>query len=169
MNSIKLSWHRQDEETDKSWDAFVVYRNMGADRSLRKTQEQLGNPESYQSTLSKWSAQYDWVKRSAEYDNYQAMVLEQAALEHKKAQYVEAIEEYRQDNLNAGRRLFNISERFLTVLENNLDVLEAEELGISGMTAIAKIMCQLFEISSGMRSDALDIQGLAERLDFDED
>jgi hypothetical protein len=55
----------QKGETKKAFEAFQHYRDMGADRSIRKVAEKLGKSEQL---LSRWSSQYDWVERAAKYD-----------------------------------------------------------------------------------------------------
>lgn len=58
-------WERQPEETPRAFEAFVVYRDLGANRSHRKTAQELGKNCT---TISEWSAKYDWVKRAAAWD-----------------------------------------------------------------------------------------------------
>jgi hypothetical protein len=52
-------------ETKKAFEAFQHYRDMGAERSIRKVAEKLN--KSYQ-LLARWSTQYDWVERALKYD-----------------------------------------------------------------------------------------------------
>jgi hypothetical protein len=70
-------YERQPGEPDKAWKAFTIYRNLGFDRSLSKTAkeyqqitESKAQIESVEYTVQKMSAQYHWVSRSAEWDNY---------------------------------------------------------------------------------------------------
>lgn len=58
-------WERQPEETARAFEAFVVYRDLGANRSLRKTAQELNKNCT---TIAEWSSKYDWVKRVAAWD-----------------------------------------------------------------------------------------------------
>jgi hypothetical protein len=69
-------FERQPGELDKPWRAFVIYRDMGFQRTLIKASDVYkkatgakGKVESVHQTLQKWSAEYSWVMRSAEWDN----------------------------------------------------------------------------------------------------
>lgn len=58
-------WERQDREGPKAWEAFVVYRDLGSERSLRLVSERLGKNSSYIESLS---VQHNWVNRAAAWD-----------------------------------------------------------------------------------------------------
>lgn len=58
-------WERQPEETARAFEAFCVYRNLGANRSIRKTAQELNKNCT---TIAEWSSKYDWVKRVAAWD-----------------------------------------------------------------------------------------------------
>ena len=58
-------WERQPEETPKAFEAFCVYRDLGAERSIAKAGKQLGKNRV---TLEGWSSKYEWVKRCAAWD-----------------------------------------------------------------------------------------------------
>ena len=64
-------YDRQPNETDKSWAAFCVYRDMGRDRSLAKLQQERGDKgdKNIQSILFKWSVKHSWVKRCSAFDD----------------------------------------------------------------------------------------------------
>jgi hypothetical protein len=53
--------------TAKARAAFEIYRDMGRDRTLAKTAEQMGYRS--QSHIRGWSTKYDWTKLVAEHDH----------------------------------------------------------------------------------------------------
>lgn len=76
LDPNRRPFERQPGEPDKAWQAFVIYRDLGFDRSLikaaniyRKATTANAKVESVQNTLQKMSAEYSWVMRSAEWDN----------------------------------------------------------------------------------------------------
>lgn len=60
-------WDRMDEESATAFEAFVVYRDLGAGRSLSKAGEKLGKTAG---TLSRWSADFSWTSRALEWDRH---------------------------------------------------------------------------------------------------
>ncbi|KKN15005.1 hypothetical protein LCGC14_0990330 [marine sediment metagenome] len=77
-NSVQAfqPWDRLRQETDKSWAAFILYREMlpfgakGESRSLFNAGVKLGYKD--QKQLEKWSAKYQWANRVAAYDSHKA-------------------------------------------------------------------------------------------------
>lgn len=59
------AWERQPEETAKAYEAFSIYRDMGAERSLAKVGQQLGKSKKQ---MEKWSKKYSWVDRVETWD-----------------------------------------------------------------------------------------------------
>jgi hypothetical protein len=60
-------YDRQPNETDKSWAAFCMYRDMGRDRTAEKVRLELGH--SSRIIVEKWSMKYGWVKRCSVFDD----------------------------------------------------------------------------------------------------
>lgn len=60
-------WERQEGETPRAFEAFAAYRDMGAERSIRKTSQKLAKNTT---TIKEWSVKYNWVKRVAAYDTH---------------------------------------------------------------------------------------------------
>jgi len=71
-----LPWEQQVGETDKAYRAFATYRDMGTNRSLRKTTKIIYGVESdddvttYLRQIAKWSSANRWVERVNQYDAY---------------------------------------------------------------------------------------------------
>ena len=59
-------WERLEGESAKAYKAFQVYLNLGETRSQRLVSEQLSKSRQL---ISRWSANYQWVKRVAAYEN----------------------------------------------------------------------------------------------------
>jgi hypothetical protein len=60
-------WERQKGETQKAFEAFCIYRDMGADRSLSKVSQQLGK---HKVLLQRWSSRWQWVLRVEAWDDH---------------------------------------------------------------------------------------------------
>lgn len=83
-------WDRQPGESDQAWAAFVAYRDLGADRSIRAAVEKLEKPKTYNSTAQQFSQKNGWRIRVEAYDREQDRLRREhsAQLEREKAERV---------------------------------------------------------------------------------
>jgi len=72
-------YDRQPNETDKSWAAFCIYRDMGRDRNANKVAEKCNYKQP--SLIQRWCLQYAWVKRCSVFDDEE---LERESIELQK-------------------------------------------------------------------------------------
>lgn len=70
-------WEKQPEESAKAFEAFAVYRDMGANRSLEKAGRILGKVKV---TLEPWSSKFNWKKRAEAWDAEQDRIAREAQL-----------------------------------------------------------------------------------------
>lgn len=61
-------WERQPEETVKAFEAFVIYRDLGPERSITKVTQTLNKSRPL---IGEWSSKYRWVERCAAFDHEQ--------------------------------------------------------------------------------------------------
>lgn len=66
-SSKSKPYDRQPNETDKSWAAFCVYRDLGRERTLEKAQKQCNYKSCY--NLFQWSSKYKWRERCRAFDD----------------------------------------------------------------------------------------------------
>lgn len=59
-------WERQKGESEKAYEAFAVYRDMGTNRSIRAVAQQLAKSRTQ---IGKWSSAWEWTERVRAYDN----------------------------------------------------------------------------------------------------
>jgi len=74
-------------ETPLAYGAFTVYRDLGADRSLRATAQAVYGDRARHGirTVEKWSSKYDWRDRVASYDAHLELAGRLAIEEHERA------------------------------------------------------------------------------------
>lgn len=58
-------WERQPNESEEAWEAFVLYRELGDDRSLAKVCSVLGKSDTM---LDRWSSRHRWTDRVQAWD-----------------------------------------------------------------------------------------------------
>lgn len=78
MLSQQSSWSKQPKESDRAYQAFTVYRDMGAERSLDKAYVLLWTQKHQNTTKtapkeaprhwSEWSSKFAWVERAKAFD-----------------------------------------------------------------------------------------------------
>lgn len=59
------SWERQPKESVQAYEAFSLYLKMGAERSLRKVEQELNKSHAL---IGRWSSTWSWQKRSRDHD-----------------------------------------------------------------------------------------------------
>lgn len=98
-------WDRQPGETSKAYQAFSIYRDLGAARSVRRVSEELAKT---QTVIKRWSSAYNWVERAAAWDSLPAQAT------------ATAYEDMAREIAEQHRRL---ATKLATRLEQNLDLL----------------------------------------------
>lgn len=59
-------WERQKGESEKAYEAFAAYRDMGPERTVAAVVERL---QKSRSLLDRWKERWDWKERARAYDN----------------------------------------------------------------------------------------------------
>lgn len=68
-------WDRQPGETSKAYEAFSIYRDMGANRTVRSVAEHLSKSGTL---IAGWSGKHDWVARAAAFDSIPGKAMAEA-------------------------------------------------------------------------------------------
>jgi|SRR6185369_16989503 len=98
---------RLPEETPRAYASFGAYCRLGPDRSLAKVKEKSGK-KGVKSTLEKWSTEYDWQERVAEYDATiakAAHAAEEKALKDEAAYFAQEIISHKRQALSDSAEL----------------------------------------------------------------
>lgn len=76
-NRTDRPWERQKDESAQAFAAFLVYLNLGAERSHQAVSQQCGKSISL---IGRWSRSNDWVERCRAWDNYLQREAKKAAV-----------------------------------------------------------------------------------------
>lgn len=131
-------WERQPEETTKAFEAFRVYRDLGAERSIAKAGKQLGKNRV---TLEGWSSKFNWVERVAAWDAEQDRIARQQQLKEIKAMRNRHAGMAKAMIVKAGRALQRIPE---------------EELKAADISRMIEVASKLERISRGDVGDVIE-------------
>jgi hypothetical protein len=93
------AFERQPGETEKAFEAYSIFRNLGPGRTLRGTAAIFYDAEEYRAGtkrvpghLKEWSAKNDWVERVRAYDDWLEMIRREAVVEQERKQASEFAE-----------------------------------------------------------------------------
>jgi len=117
------SWERIAKETSAAFAAFCTFRDLGAERNIRKAVESVEKDTAIQAKKYKvwrnWAAQFKWRERAADYDRY---VEKLKATELRKT--IEA----------QGEKHREVTGKMLDVVSKKLDVMNPADLTQSAVT-----------------------------------
>ena len=65
-NSADKPWERQKGESEKAYEAFITYRDLGAKRGVSAVSEELTKSRQL---ISRWKSTWNWDERCREWDN----------------------------------------------------------------------------------------------------
>ena len=121
-------WERQPGEPSKAFSVFCVYRDLGARRSIKSACKQYYAADYAANKLrngQEWSRNWEWVRRSAAWDNY-------LDRESRLAQ-VEAVREMNRRYANTARAV--LSKALLAL--KGMDARELEPSDVARMIELA--------------------------------
>lgn len=124
-------WDRLEDETAKAWEAFTLYRDMGANRSIRSVAEKLQKSETL---IGRWSRTYDWVERAVQWDEEQDRIVRKAQLDDIK---------------KMRKRHAEIATDMLVKAAAALEELPADEIKAADISRMVDIASKLERISRG--------------------
>lgn len=75
-------WERQKGESAQAYEAFVSYRDMGAERSVTRVSQSLNKSRGL---IGRWSSQWNWTERVRAYDNELEKEARAKAVKDRKA------------------------------------------------------------------------------------
>ena len=96
-------WERQQGESPQAYEAFVIYRDLGAERSIRAVSQKLAKSKTI---IDRWSRTNKWVDRCRAYDNH---------LDEKARQ--QALKKYKDMNARHIRIALQMQEKALRTME----------------------------------------------------
>jgi hypothetical protein len=128
-----MLYDRQNCDTNDSWNAFKIYRDLGAARSLRQVSkvlvEQADNKENMSASklenhkmpaLQKWMKENDWQNRVDEYDDNLAAMQYKAINLAERNRLTQTVEELRGRITNAATQANDFAALSMSVSMNEM-------------------------------------------------
>jgi hypothetical protein len=110
-------YDRETDESAKAFEAWTVYRDLGAERSLQKASTLYYGSTANVRQFERWSKRFGWVERARAFDDEREMVRRSAIEDHLKAQ----AEDYAAREARIQERLLEIREQ---AAEQSLKILQ---------------------------------------------
>ena len=140
-------WERQLNETSRAWEAFAIYRDMGASRSIAKVARELGKNKV---VLEKWSTEYDWVKRCAAWDVEKDRVARETQIK---------------DIIEMRQRHASIAKKMLDTADHALDNIKPDEVSTNEIARLVEIASKLERIARGDAGEVIEERDGGEAID----
>jgi hypothetical protein len=125
---------RERGETAKAFKAKIDYLLLLERRSLtalhelyvERSRNGVGVPSRHKSTLAEWSGKNRWVSLAEQFDQERTGRLVDEAIEKKKQQYIEQLEEFATFHKACGRKSFRITATAVKQLMEFVESLEEQ-------------------------------------------
>lgn len=138
-------WERQPGESDKAFEAFCTYRDMGSERTLQKVGEKLGKSKTL---MDRWSSENKWVDRVSAWEDEQDRILRQ--------EQIKDIKKMRQ-------RHADLAMKMLEKALEGIQYLEPEELNAVSISRLVEVASKLEQKSRGDTTDAVEMREAEEK------
>lgn len=184
---VKNLWQRQPNESDKAFEAFTAYRDLGPQRSIDKLRAVI--PKN-RALLGRWSAKFDWVARVQAYDDSlddKQLTLKDTMIVDKAQEWSERQLAHRQKEWELAQTLIIKAERMLewpiAQVENiteiypdgrtkAITIVKPSKWGFRDAGAIIDLADKLARLSSGLPTEVsaflvlLQAKGLDPKMVF---
>lgn len=124
-------WERQEKESDKAFEAFVIYRDMGVSRSYSKVAEKLQKSDTL---INRWGRTYNWTERAGAWDD-------ELDKETQKAQ--------RKEIAKMRQRHADLASQMLEKAANALRFIPEVEIKASDISRMVDVASKLERLSRG--------------------
>jgi hypothetical protein len=158
-------------DTAKSYQAFVVYRDLGNRRTFDKLAIAINKKtDAFIKQIKDWSAKSSWVARASAYDQHIEREARSKAEALEISSHIDKLQRYRErseilgwSNLDVSQKCLDIAKKVLENYENNPDLLE--NMRSQDLRNIVAAGNACGEQSLRNLNEALDVARLLETLD----
>lgn len=144
------------DETDKAYDAFLRYLNMGPERTIAAVARQINK---HATQLKDWATDNRWVERVRQHNAQVAREAQKRATED----YLKDVQEHRDRYMRTGKELHALSRALLGKVAEGLN---NGDIPIN--TGTLNTVARCFQLSVDLEAHALSLDKLMTLLDTDE-
>lgn len=169
MDDLK-PWERQPNETARAYECFKAYRDAGPSREVKAVYRRVvGKPEAraVPGAWNGWIARYKWQERVRAYDDEMERHAHQVAIEAKREEHRQKLEQFRKAHEQFGIGGFDVSLKALRLLSDFLKA-QPEITSMADATRVGQLV-QTAAAASQAWADALGVTTLLESIDGTQD
>jgi hypothetical protein len=164
--SDKPIYEKLETETQKAYEVFCIYRDMGSSRSVSRVQKETGRNRR---SIESWCLDHSWVKRADAYDTDQEAIARQILEEENRESYREKLRKYRQENEEIGNALRATAVIVLKKFRAFANELDPKDIKPSNAANIVKSIDTCLTQGDRLLSDSLAIEKLLQQMSSDEE
>ena len=161
---------RLSDETDKAWQAFQDFRDMGTNRSIAELLKQYINkndqkgivPTTSNSTIRSWAFTNNWNERAREWDTEEEKRRLERLTVEKRQKWEKDVEDYRDKHRRLAAATFKTS---LLLQSKVTELLESGTLTPEQIIKLAPLVPRYAETAASSEGTALGITQLLEEMD----
>lgn len=162
-------WSRQPTDTEKSWQAFVHYRDLGAGvRSLSKVADFCDhNSRRY---VARWNKRHNWQERVEAYDAH----LGKLRVEHKQDEHLQKIEELREKQRKLAAVAMDNATLALSHSRRVMKEIQGEgekkrpDIQTQQVDSLMRAASKVAQVAGDMHARALGVDKLLDHLEKEE-
>lgn len=143
---MQNSWDRQLNESPKAFSRFALYRDMGAERSLRKLADDV---DLNLSTVAELSKKYRWQERAAAFDAYIDHASQISHLNQTKAM--------KRRQIGLALKAQELAEKGLEILLRNFDDERINSIRPEGLSRILDVACRLERLNRDQPEQSIEV------------
>ncbi len=129
-------WERQEGESDKAYEAFATYRDMGSERTVTAVANKLSKSRQL---IERWKGKYNWSERVRLYDN-----------ELEKQAFAKAVRERK----NMNDRHIKIAMQMQKKALEALQVMSADDMSPRDIKDFIKIATELERLNRTLEEES---------------
>jgi hypothetical protein len=143
---MQNSWDRQLNESPKSFSRFAIYRDMGAERSLRKLADDV---DLNLSTVAELSKKYRWQERAAAFDAYIDQASQISQLNQTKAM--------KRRQISLALKAQELAEKGLAILLRTFDDERINNIRPEGLSRLLDVACRLERLNRDQPEQTIEV------------
>lgn len=124
-------WERQEGESEKAFEAFVIYRDLGQERTISAVVKRL---KKSRNLIDRWKDKFNWIERVRLYDN-----------ELEKRAFAKAVKERK----NMSERHIKIAMQLQKKALEALQILDIDDMKAKDIINMVDTAAKLERISRG--------------------
>ncbi|MEH1786513.1 MAG: hypothetical protein V7L23_13240 [Nostoc sp.] len=164
------SWNFQKGlDTESSFNAFIIYRDMGVKRSIRAVAKQL---QCTDEQISRWCTKCNWIDRIADFNAWKDQEKIEADLKNDIKNHVNKLNVYRREHERLGWANLTIAQSCLEIAQKAIEYINEDPERIRTMRTgdirnLVAAARDSGDIGSKLLSDSLAVAKLLESMPID--